>query len=253
MLNVMHLKACIFDLDGVVTETSIVHAKAWKLLFDEFLSQESIHNGQVYPLFSDKDYLLYLDGKPRYKGIEAFLKSRDIVLEFGLPTDSENQRTVCGLGNKKNKAFVDILARDGVKIYKSTVQLIDDVRASGIKVGLVTSSKNCGLILKLANITHLFDVIIDGNDAEQKNIPGKPQPDTFLTCARLLSVNPNACIVAEDAISGVQAAHSGQFGLVVGLDRAGIKNDLLENGADVVFTDFAETSFEDLHALFSKN
>ena len=233
--------AVIFDLDGVVTQTAAVHAAAWKQLFDAYLKQRAARTCETYDPFDiDADYRQYVDGKPRYEGIKSFLESRSITLPYGDPDDPPDRETVCGLGNRKNQAFRERLQSQGVAVYPSSVQLIEQLRAQGIKTAIVSSSKNCAAVLETAGIASLFAVKVDGVDAVQLNLKGKPDPDIFLETARQLGVDPARAVVVEDAIAGVQAGRRGRFGCVIGVARNDNATALKENGADVVVTDLAE-------------
>jgi trehalose 6-phosphate phosphatase len=233
--------AVIFDLDGVITKTATVHAKAWKEMFDEFLKQQAeLYNTPFVPFDEDVDYLTYVDGKPRYEGIRSFLESRGIELPLGSPSDPEDSQTVWGLGNKKNKMFTQVLKDNGVEVYQTTINLIHEIRKLGIKTALISSSKNCRSIIETVGAEDLFDAQIDGIDAEKRNIKGKPAPDVFLKAAEELGVAPDHAVVIEDAISGVQAGRDGGFAEVIGVDRSNQGAALLENGADVVVKDLGE-------------
>ncbi|NGX43441.1 MAG: putative glycosyl hydrolase [Chlamydiae bacterium] len=238
--------AVIFDLDGVITKTASVHATAWKRLFDEFLKNHADTEGHPFePFDPEADYLKYVDGKPRYEGIESFLKSREIEIPLGDPDDPPEQQTICGMGNKKNKMFVEELERSGVEVFPSSIELIKQLRKRGIKTALISSSKNCTPIINKVGAAHLFDAKIDGIDTAKMNIKGKPAPDIFLKAAEQLGVEPQHAVVVEDAISGVQAGRSGNFTLVIGVDRADQSDALLANGADVVVKDLEEVSIHD--------
>jgi beta-phosphoglucomutase family hydrolase len=223
--------AIVFDLDGVVTDTAGVHAAAWKQLFDEFLKEHAEKTGTEFiPFDKDDDYLQHVDGKPRYKGVKDFLTSRGITLEYGDPSDPPENETICGLGNKKNVAFRQRLDEDGVVIFDSTVDLIEDALSKGLKIGIISSSKNCEPVLKRADLLHLFEVKVDGVDAAEMGLKGKPHPDVFLSAVDQLGVAAQRAVVVEDAISGVRAGERGNFGLVIGVDRIGIAEDLLDKG-----------------------
>jgi len=238
--------AIVFDLDGVVTDTAGVHAAAWKQLFDDVLKKHAEKTGNEFvPFDAKQDYFTYVDGKPRYKGVEDFLKSRGITLEYGDPSDPPGKETICGLGNKKNIAFQQRLEEDGVVIFDSTVKLIEDALARGMKIGIISSSKNCEPVLKRADLLHLFEVKVDGVDAAEMGLKGKPHPDVFLSAVDQLGVAAQRSIVVEDAISGVRAGSRGDFGLVIGVDRTGIENQLLDKGADVVVKDLVQVHIED--------
>jgi len=238
--------AVIFDLDGVLTQTAQVHAKAWKKLFDPFLKRQSEEKGIAFvPFDFKKDYLQYVDGKPRYEGIQSFLTSRDIHLPMGDPEDSPDKVTITGMGNKKNQLFLKQLEQDGVNVYQSTIDLIKQLREHAVKIGLISSSKNCTSIINKIGVTELFDVKVDGMDAAKMEIKGKPEPDIFLKASDQLGVEPRHVVVVEDAISGVQAGKRGGFGLVIGVDRSDQSEELRKKGADVVVKDLSEVSIDD--------
>ncbi len=240
-IAVSNFEAVIFDLDGVITDTASVHAAIWKKMFDDFLGQYAARQGKAIKLFDpDEDYRLYVDGKPRIDGVRDFLLARKIELPEGQPEDLPGTETWHGLGNLKNEYFRRWIEEQGVEAYKSTIDLIHRFKKHGLKTAVISASKNCALILEMADLAHLFDVRVDGIDSELLKIPGKPAPDIFLEAARLLSVNPAKTIVIEDALSGVQAAKAGRFGLVIGLARHGEKESLLTEGADLVVTDLSE-------------
>ncbi len=231
----------LFDMDGVITNTASLHARAWKAMFDSYLKDHAARtNTDFVPFDAEHDYHHYVDGKPRYEGVDCFLRHRGIVLPFGTPEDPAQAETVCGLGNRKNIEVNRELETNGAQVYPSSVELVQRLKAMGKKVAIVTSSKNCDLILNAAKIKGLFDVQVDGVVAAQQNIPGKPRPDTYVEAARLLGFTPDQAVVVEDALSGVQAGRAGRFGLVLGVDRVGNAAALLENGADVVVKDLGE-------------
>jgi alpha,alpha-trehalase len=237
--------AAVFDLDGIITQTASLHAAAWKELFDDYLRKRAARTGEPFEPFDlNKDYLRYVDGKPRYDGIRSFLGSRNIVLEFGSPDDPPDRETICGLGNRKNELFNARLAREGVKVFESSVSFVRNLRDNGIRTGLVSSSKNTRTILERAGLEELFDVCVDGIDADRLALKGKPDPDIFLEAARLLDVLPARAFGLEDAISGVQALKSAGYGLVIGVDRSDQAEALREHGADIVVRDLGELQIE---------
>lgn len=245
MISPRAYDAVIFDLDGVITRTASIHAAAWKALFDGYLKQRAASEGGPFvPFDRDRDYRTYVDGKPRYEGVRSFLESRGIRLPCGDPEDPPDRETICGLGNKKNPLFLDLVSSHGVEVFASSVRLIDQLKAHGIRTGIVSSSKNCAAILAAARLTTAFDVKVDGVDAAALGLAGKPNPDTFLEAARQLEVDPARAVIVEDAISGVQAGRRGHFGCVLGVDRNGHAAALKENGADVVVNDLAEVQCE---------
>lgn len=233
--------AVLFDLDGVLTSTARVHSACWKKMFDEFLKRVATEKNEPFvPFDVAADYRLYVDGKPRHDGVESFLASRGIQLPHGSSDDTLAERTVCGLGNHKDELFNDMVRSEGVEAYQGTIDWVRSLRSHGIKTAVVSSSKNCRVILQAASIEDLFDVRVDGEVAARRSIPGKPAPDTFLDAANQLAVKPERAVVVEDAISGVQAGRAGGFGLVIGVDRHDDAAALLENGADIVVNDPAE-------------
>ena len=243
--------AVIFDLDGVVTQTAAVHAAAWKRLFDAYLAERAARAGTgpggapdaaLRPFDRDADYARYVDGKPRYDGVRDFLASRGIELPMGDPSDPPEQETVCGLGNGKNAFFNDEVKEHGVKTFPSTIELIHQLRDAGIRVGLMSSSKNTAMVLDATGTTDLFEVRVDGVVAAEVGLPGKPDPAMYLETARRLGVDAARSVVVEDALSGVEAGRRGGFGLVIGVDRLGQAAALAEAGADVVVDDLAEVS-----------
>jgi len=233
--------AVIFDLDGVVTRTAAVHAAAWKRLFDGYLSERSAREGRPFRSFdADADYRRYVDGKPRYDGVASFLRSRGISLAYGEPGDPPDRDTVCGLGNRKNSYFQEHLTKHGVNVYESTVDLVRDLRAKGVKTAIFSASKNCEAVLRAANVAKFFDAKVDGVDAERLRLPGKPHPAVLLEAAKRLGVVPQRAVIVEDAIAGVQAGRDGHFGLVIGVNRSGETGVLKQNGADVEVSDLNE-------------
>jgi beta-phosphoglucomutase family hydrolase len=235
------IEACLFDLDGVLTQTAKVHNAAWKQMFDEYLRDRAQRMGEPFvPFDPGHDYDEYVDGKPRYDGVRSFLESRGIELPPGTPDDDPGTETVDGLGNRKNELVLALIERDGVEPYEGSVRYVEAVRDAGLGRAVVSSSANCRDVLEAAGITDLFDAIVDGNDAAREGLRGKPAPDTFLAGARRLGVEPPGGAVFEDAIAGVEAGHAGGFGYVVGVDRVGHADALREHGASVVARDLAE-------------
>ena len=251
----LNYEAVIFDLDGVITDTAKVHALTWKVMLDDYLERRSIkYKEDFYPFIIEKDYPTYVDGKPRYDGIRSFLQSRGIMIAYGDSNDSPEQETVCGLSNRKNRIFSDMLNQHGVEVFESTVRLIRELKAVGTLCGVVSSSKNCQRVLRIAGIEDLFLKRVDGVVSVELNLKGKPNPDIFLKCAELMKVEANKSVVVEDAISGVAAGRDGRFGLVIGIDRMDISERLRENGADVVIPDFLNVSPNDIDKwYFTKN
>ncbi len=235
------IRACLFDLDGVLTQTARVHAAAWKQMFDEFLRERSKRTGEPsVPFDPVRDYDEYVDGKPRYDGVRSFLASRGIELPEGEPSDPPAAETVHGLGNRKNELVLALIERDGVQAYDGSVRYVQAVRDAGLRRAVVSSSANTRQVLVAADIADLFEEVVDGIVAEREHLKGKPAPDTFLAAARALDVAAANAAVFEDALAGVAAGRAGRFGFVVGVDRAGQADALREHGADVVVSDLAE-------------
>jgi beta-phosphoglucomutase family hydrolase len=235
------IRACLFDLDGVLTQTARVHAAAWKEMFDAFLRKRADQTGEPFVPFDPvKDYDEYVDGKPRYDGVRSFLASRGIELPEGEPSDPPTAETVHGLGNRKNELVLALIERDGVEAYEGSIRYVKAARDAGLRRAVVSSSANTRDVLEAAGIADLFEERIDGVVAEREHLKGKPAPDTFLAAASKLDVAPTAAAVFEDALAGVSAGRAGRFGYVVGVDRAGQEEALREHGADVVVSDLAE-------------
>ncbi len=231
------IRACLFDLDGVITRTAVVHAAAWREMFDDFLERRE---GGAFRPFSDDDYDRYVDGRPRADGVRTFLASRGIELPEGSPDDGPGEETVNGLGNRKNELLLARIHKDGVDAYPGSLRYLGTVRDAGLKTAVVSSSANCRDILAAVHIENMFDVRIDGVVARERGLPGKPAPDTFLAAARDLGEAPAACAVFEDAQAGMDAGRAGRFGYVVGVDRVGQAEALRAHGADTVVEDLAE-------------
>jgi trehalose-phosphatase len=239
-MNGERLKAAILDMDGVITRTARVHARAWKQMFDEYLRQREDRDGLPQEPFDiDRDYRRYVDGKPRYDGVKSFLESRAIALPFGEVDDPPTRETVCGLGNRKNEVFHQML-KSGVEVYEDTIEQVGNWKRDGIKVAVISSSRNCEAVLKAAGLLDLFDARVDGNDLSRHGMKGKPAPDMFLHAASKLGVEPGEAMVIEDAIAGVEAGREGRFGLVVGVARNREGDDLRQAGADLVVRDLRE-------------
>jgi beta-phosphoglucomutase family hydrolase len=235
------ITACLFDLDGVLTQTAVVHGAAWKEMFDAFLQARAQQTGEPFvPFDPGRDYDEYIDGKLRYDGVRSFLASRGIELPEGNPADPPDANTVHGLGNRKNELVLALIREKGVAVYDGSVRYVRAVRDAGLRRAVVSASANTRDVLASAGITDLFEVQIDGVVAAQQHLRGKPAPDTFLAGARALEVEPAQAAVFEDALAGVAAGRAGQFGLVVGVDRVGQAQALREHGADIVVSDLAE-------------
>jgi beta-phosphoglucomutase family hydrolase len=235
------ITTCLFDLDGVLTQTAKVHAKAWKQMFDEYLRSRAQSTGEPFHEFVlPDDYEEYVDGKPRRDGVRSFLESRGIDLPLGSPADSPDSETIYGLGLRKNEIVLKLIHDEGVEPYEGSVRFVERARGAGLRTAVVSSSTNCHDVLVAAGIDQLFEVEIDGLVAEREHLKGKPAPDTFLAGARELGAEPAAAVVFEDALAGVEAGRAGHFGYVVGVDRTGHADALRTHGADVVVQDLAE-------------
>jgi beta-phosphoglucomutase family hydrolase len=238
--------ACLFDMDGVVTQTALVHAAAWKQMFDEFLRERAQQTGEAFVPFDPvADYDEYVDGKPRLDGTRSFLQARGIDLPEGTPQDQPGTPTVNGLSNRKNDLVLEKIATDGVKVYDGSVRYIHEVRKAGLRTAVVSSSANTVQVLESAGITDLFDTRIDGVIATERGLAGKPAPDTFLAAAQDLKVGPEHAAVFEDAQAGVAAGRAGGFKFVVGVDRVGQADALIRHGADIVVKDLADLLGDD--------
>jgi beta-phosphoglucomutase family hydrolase len=235
------IAACLFDLDGVLTKTALVHAAAWARTFDEFLAERARRTGEPFVAFDRRaDYGAYVDGKRRADGVRDFLASRGIQLPEGTPDDGPDAGTVNGVGDRKNELVQELIRRDGVEVYPGSVAYLRQVRAAGLATAVVSSSANTVEVLRVTGLTDQFDVRVDGVVARELALPGKPAPDMFLRAAQELSVDPAHAAVFEDALAGVAAGRAGHFGLVVGVDRLDQADRLRENGADVVVNDLSE-------------
>lgn len=233
--------ACLFDLDGVLTDTASVHKKAWKAMFDDYLRHRAERDGEPFVAFdSHDDYLQYVDGKPRQDGVRSFLRSRGIDLPDGNPDDPPDAETVAGLGNRKNEMFQKVLHDDGIEAFSGSRRYLEAVAAAGLGIAVVSSSANTRQVLDVTGLSRFVQQRVDGVTLRDEHIAGKPAPDSFLRAAQLLGVEPAAAAVFEDALAGVAAGRNGHFGYVVGVDRADQAAQLRDSGADVVVSDLAE-------------
>lgn len=236
--------AVLFDLDGVITTTEKIHCACWKKTFDEFLSARASKSGEKFIPFSETDdYLEHVDGKPRYEGVRSFLVSRGIELPEGKGNSPPGEQSVFGLGNKKNQLFGETLEKESPGVYEASIALVRRLKQAGFRLAVVSSSRNCRAVMAAAGIENLFEVTVDGVTADEKNLRGKPEPDTFIEAASVLGSEPQKSIVIEDAAAGVAAGASGGFGLVIGVARKRNEDELLLNGADVVVSDLGELGF----------
>jgi len=234
-------RATLFDLDGVLTDTASMHKKAWQTMFDDVLRERARRTDEPFVAFDvDADYLKYVDGKKREDGVRSFLASRGIELPDGSPSDGPAAGSIFGLGNRKNKLFQQVLHTDGVTVFDGSRRYLEAAVSAGLGTAVVSSSANTREVLELTGLDKFVQHRVDGVTMREQNIAGKPAPDSFLHAAQLLGITPAQGVVFEDALSGVEAAHAGKFGYVVGVDRVGQTEALRRNGADVVVTDLAD-------------
>lgn len=234
------IDAVLFDLDGVLTDTASVHSAAWKQMFDEYLQERTDRTSETFVEFSDEDYLAYVDGKARLDGVRDFLASRGVSVPEGADESPPTEESVNGLGRRKNELVRAVYRTEGVHVFDTSVEWVRELLAAGIKTAVVSSSRDCALVLETAGITDLFEIRVDGEVREELGLPGKPAPDTYLEAARELGVEPSRAVVVEDALSGVEAGRAGEFGLVLGVSRVDNRDLLLDGGADIVVDDLGE-------------
>lgn len=233
--------AVLFDMDGVLADTSAPHARSWKEAFDSFLASRPPAPGEDHrPFDLEADYVRHAEGRLRDDGARELLRSRGITLPEGNPGDPPERETVRGLASRKNQVVLSIFREGGVGVFPGSVRMVEEVRAMGLKSAVVSASHNVKLVLGSAGLLHLFDAMVDGHDLEREGLPGKPAPDAFLLGARRLGVQPGRAAVVEDAAAGVQAARRGGFGLVIGVDRRGDPGALEAAGAQLVVKDLSE-------------
>jgi trehalose 6-phosphate phosphatase len=238
------IKAVILDMDGVITQTATLHAKAWKEMFDRYNQRRRKGGKEPFKDFDTaKDYPEYLDGVPRYDGVVAFLDSRGIVLSYGSDDDEPDEETVCGLGNWKNELFHEYLKNEGVEVYEDAVEKVKEWKKKGMKTALISSSKNSKLALESAGLTYLFDVCIDGISSIKRKLKGKPEPDIFLEAAKDLNVSPSESAIMEDSLAGIKAGLAGNFKIVVGIARNKNEQQLLDRGAHIAVDDMRKLDF----------
>lgn len=236
--------AAILDMDGVITRSAQAHMASWERMFDKYLREKAGDRQSKFTPFTEKDYYMYVDGKPRYEGAQSFLESRGISIPLGNPNDLPGKETVCGLGNLKNRYFLEYLKENGAESYQSTIEFVNELKAKDRRVAVISSSRNAKAVLKAAGVSDLFHVVVDGVDAARRHLKGKPEPDIFLEAAKQLKVSPDKAIIVEDAISGVEAGRAGGFGLVIGINRSGQNTELKSRGADIVVADLSEIRSE---------
>ncbi|MEU4716957.1 beta-phosphoglucomutase family hydrolase [Micromonospora purpureochromogenes] len=236
-----HVSACLFDLDGVLTQTAKVHNAAWKQTFDAFLARRAAATGEPFkPFDPGPDYNRYVDGRPRADGVRSFLASRGVVLPEGSPDDPPEADTVNGVGNRKNVVLLERIHHDGVEVYPGSVTYLRAAVAAGLRRAVVSASANCRDVVAAAGLEPLLEAQVDGLVARAEGLRGKPHPDTFLAGAKLLGVDPANAAVFEDALAGVAAGRAGGFGYVIGVDRVGQADELRDQGADIVVTDLSD-------------
>jgi beta-phosphoglucomutase family hydrolase len=235
------VRACLFDLDGVLTKTATIHAAAWKEMFDDYLRERATRTGEEFVPFDPiADYDRYVDGKPRYDGVRSFLAARGIELPEGGPETAPGSETVRGLGDRKNELVLHMIRERGVEVYEGSVRYLEAARDAGLRRAVVSSSANTSDVLVAAGVEGFFEARIDGVVAERERLRGKPAPDTFLAGARALGVPPTQAAVFEDALAGVEAGRAGGFAYVIGVDRVGQAEALREHGASIVVSDLSE-------------
>ncbi len=238
-----HVTTCLFDLDGVLTDTASVHNAAWKQMFDQYLRERADRAGTDFvPFDSGADYSRYVDGRPRADGVRTFLRSRHIELPEGAADDPPDAETVHGLGNRKNVALQEAIERDGVQVYEGSREYLKEAAAAGLRRVVVSSSANTEQVLRVTGLLELVEGRIDGVAITERGLAGKPAPDTFVEGAHCVGATPDQSAVFEDAIAGVEAGRAGQFGFVVGVNRIDGEHgrNLREHGADVVVADLSD-------------
>lgn len=241
MTDIAEYECVLFDLDGVLTPTADVHMRAWYEMFTEYFDEFGIT-----PAYTDADYFALVDGKPRFEGVASVLASRGVSLKPGTTEDRPGFESICGLGNRKNELFSLVLRRDGVNPYPGSVALLDYLQAAGVKVAVVSSSRNADRVLRASGLRDRFEVLVDGLLADAQGLPGKPQPDTYVYAAQQLGASLDRSVIIEDAVSGVRAGVAGKFGLVIGVDRGSGQSALTHAGANIVVKDLAELAMPDL-------
>jgi beta-phosphoglucomutase family hydrolase len=235
------VQACLFDMDGVLTDTAGVHARAWKETFDGFLRARALRENLPYvPFDAVHDYDEYVDGKERLEGVRSFLAARDLELPEGTPGDPASAETIGGLGNRKNELLLARIESRRVEVFEGSVEFVRAVKGAGLRRAVVSASANCREVLEAAGIAGLFEVRVDGIVAEHEHLRSKPEPDMYLRAAHSLAVPPARAAVFEDALAGVSAGRAGGFGYIVGVDRVGQAEGLRARGANLVVADLAE-------------
>jgi alpha,alpha-trehalase len=240
-LAVADYDAIILDLDGVVTDTAAVHEASWRRLFEGFFQHRRSADGEALRPFSHEDYVAHVDGRSRSEAAQAFLASRGIKVSLGIANDPPHRETICGLANRKDAYFVELVAARGLRVFQGTVWLVAQLQRRGIQAAVVSASRHCRMVLAAAGLSALFPVRVDGVDGERLGLAGKPEPGVMLEAARRLGAPPCRTIIVDDAEAGVLAGREGDFGLVIGVDHSGEDGDPLRtHGADVVVSDLRE-------------
>ena len=235
------VRACLFDLDGVLTDTAAVHNAAWTQTFDDLLRRRADANGEPFePFDPDEDSNSYVDGTPRADGVRDFLASRDVELPDGSPDDAPGDDTVHAIGNRKNELLLARIDADGVRVYNGSRRYLQAARDAGLRIAVVSSSANTEAVLSITGLDGFVELRVDGVSARERGLAGKPAPDTFLAAAADLQVPAAAAAVFEDAVSGVKAGRAGAFAIVVGVDRVDHAEALRAGGADLVVSDLDE-------------
>ena len=248
------IEAVIFDMDGVITNSTPLHSQAWKEMFDQFLKVQAEKTSTPFQEFTHgEDYLSYVDGKPRYIGVKSFLESRGIHLPYGDPTQEPGMDTICALGNRKDQLFNQFLTEQGIDIYQSSIEFVHTLKESGISLGLATSSKNAPRVMELTGLSELFQTRVDGNVSAELGLEGKPSPDIFHEACDQLGAAYDRSVIIEDAISGVEAGSRGHFGLVLGVARENNQEELELHGADLVVKDLREINLTDIQKWFAED
>lgn len=248
VLRPEELDAVLFDMDGVLTDTSGVHFRAWKETLDDFLRGRREEAGVPFEPFTRNDHRRHVAGKARYEGARDFLRARGIELPFGEPDDPPERQSVCGLGNRKNERYLELLADGALEAFGHAERAVRRLRAAGVKTAVASSSRNAGPVLEAAGLAGLFDAVVDGTTlADDPALTGKPAPDLFLEAARRVGAAPERTVVVEDSRAGVEAARRGEFRLVIGLCRERDPSRLEDAGAHLVVRDLGEVPIASGH------
>lgn len=234
------IRGCLFDLDGVLTDTAVLHQRAWTTAFNQYFAERSettqgAGERAVAP-FTAADYFEMVDGKPRHEAVAAVLSNRGLAVT-GAADASQREAIVTTIGEHKQELYLQEVARHGVPTLPGAVAYLTAVRASRRAVGVVSSSRNARHVLAITGLASYIDVRVDGQYLHDHDIPGKPSPQPFLEAARMLGETPHACAVYEDALAGIHSGAEGRFGLVVAIAPAARARAMREAGAHVVTPD----------------